>query len=34
MNNTHGRRTMNLSSIQPRDWMIAVAAFLAGAWIF
>lgn len=25
---------MNLSKIQPRDWMIAVAAFIAGAWIF
>jgi len=23
-----------LSNIQPRDWMIAVAAFVAGAFIF
>jgi hypothetical protein len=25
---------MDLSRIQPRDWMIAIAAFIAGAWIF
>jgi len=25
---------MNLSSIQPREWMFAIGAFLAGAWIF
>jgi hypothetical protein len=25
---------MNLSTIQPRDWMIAVVAFIAGAFIF
>jgi len=25
---------MDLSRIQPRDWMIAVVAFIAGAWIF
>jgi hypothetical protein len=28
-------RDMNfISTIQPRDWMIAIAAFVAGAWIF
>jgi hypothetical protein len=25
---------MDLSKIQPRDWMIAVVAFIAGALIF
>jgi hypothetical protein len=25
---------MNLSKIQPRDWMVALVAFIAGAWIF
>jgi len=25
---------MDLSKIQPRDWMIAIAAFIAGAFIF
>jgi len=25
---------MDFSRIQPRDWMIAIAAFVAGAFIF
>jgi len=25
---------MDMSRIQTRDWMIAVVAFIAGAWIF
>ena len=33
--NTHRRSDMDIiRNIQPRDWAIAIAAFLAGAFIF
>jgi len=25
---------MDIRAVQPRDWMIAIAAFIAGAFIF
>jgi hypothetical protein len=35
MTNTAGERKMDfLRTLQPRDWMIAAAAFIAGAIIF
>ena len=31
---TGGDTRMDIRAIQPRDWMIAIAAFIAGAFIF